>query len=216
MYNNSECAVIIDGQLTEWFTVDVEVKQGCLISPVLFNIFLESVMKELKEYTNNALVLNKDLSNDIRYADDTTLVACVFEKLQVFSGCLKAACQKWGMKINSFKRKILSPAIDDITIDGQDVEHVDEFLSLGSFVPEKRTEIIRRIGMASAAFGRMNKTVWNQRIISTNLKVFLYNAFIVPIATYASETWTLTAADLQKLSVFEMRCLRTYLILLSM
>ena len=118
MYNNTECAVVIEGQLTDWFTVQVGVRQGCLLSPVLFNIFLEFVMKDVTNI-NNTLLLNKDLSNEIRYADDTTLISCIFEKLNLMSESLDASCKKWGMKVNPSKCKILSPTDRDISMGDQ-------------------------------------------------------------------------------------------------
>ena len=212
MYNNTECAVIINGQLTDWFEVKVGVRQGCLLSPILFNIFLEFVMNELKDLTNNSLTLDNNLSNNIRYADDTTLISCIFDKLLLSSEALEEACKKWGMKINSAKCKIISPEDNKaITIDGDPVEHVDNFVFLGSNIPGSTTDIDRRIGMASSAFGRLRSTVWNQLSISHKLKVRLYNALILPIALYASETWTITSVDLRKLETFERRCLRAIL-----
>ena len=70
LYLDTKCAVVIDGQITNWFTVNVGVRQGCLLSPTLFNIFLEYVMKELKSI-QHTLELKSDMSLDIRYADDT-------------------------------------------------------------------------------------------------------------------------------------------------
>ena len=52
LYNEPECAVVIDGQLTEWFTVKIGLRERCLQSLTLFNIFLECVMKELKSLGN--------------------------------------------------------------------------------------------------------------------------------------------------------------------
>ena len=80
LYEETECAVTINGHITDWFTVGVGVRQGCLLSPTLFNIFLEFVMQEL-ESLQPSLKLDQDLSIDIRYADDTTLIAAMFEKL---------------------------------------------------------------------------------------------------------------------------------------
>ena len=210
LYSDTECAVVIDGQITDWFKVEIGLRQGCLLSPVLFNIFLEFVMKELK-YIERTLVYSKDISVDVRYADDTTLLAAVFEKLKLSTSQLEQACKKWGMKINGAKCKILSPLKDTIKIDNEEVEHVEEFVFLGSVVPDTTSDVKRRIALASAAFGRLISTVWNKRSISKAIKARLYKALILPIATYASETWTLKACDTRKLESFEMRCLRTIL-----
>ena len=78
LYNDTERAVVIDGQITEWFRVEIGLRQGCLLSPVLFNIFLEFVMKELKDI-DRKLCLKENISVDIRYADHTTLLAAVFK-----------------------------------------------------------------------------------------------------------------------------------------
>ena len=99
----------------------------------------------------------------------------------------------------------------EIVIDGQVVEHVPEFVYLGSLVPDSSADVRRRIALAATAFGRLRKSIWNRRSISLNLKIRLYKALILPIATYASETWTVKGGDAHKLEVFEMRCLRAIL-----
>ena len=102
LYLDTKCAVVIDGQITDWFSVNVGVRQGCLLSPTLFNIFLEYVMKELKSI-QCTLELKDDISLDIRYADDTTLISAIFTKLQLSTEEMETALKKWGMKINADK-----------------------------------------------------------------------------------------------------------------
>ena len=70
---------------------------------------------------------------------------------------------------------------------------------------------MRKIALAASAFGRLRKVIWDRHDISNHLKIRLYNALILPIATYASETWTLKSEDTRKLTVFEMKCLRSIL-----
>ena len=80
---NTECVVVIDRNITQWFSVKVGVRQGCLLSlTIMFNIFLDFVMDELKSVPTN-FHLSDRLSCDIRYADDTTLLALIFERLEL-------------------------------------------------------------------------------------------------------------------------------------
>ncbi len=61
MYDNTECAIQIDGKITEWFKVKIGVRQVCVLSPTLFNVFLEFVMDEVK-YLENDLRFDQSLS----------------------------------------------------------------------------------------------------------------------------------------------------------
>ena len=101
LYDQTECAVAIDGHITQWFNVTVGVRQGCLQSPILFNIFLEFVMSELQSL-QPTLKLDQNLSTDIRYADDTKLISAIFNKLGMSTNELEASCQKCGTKINKY------------------------------------------------------------------------------------------------------------------
>ncbi|KAI8489175.1 hypothetical protein Bbelb_331600 [Branchiostoma belcheri] len=176
MYKNTQCAVIINRQITSWFQ------------------------------------LHDNLSTEERYADDTTLIAAIFRKLQISTTELESACKKWGLKVNAAKCKVItSEETDNIMIEDTAVEKVPEFVFLGSVVPGTTSDIKRRIALAASAFGRLRKTVWNRRDISKNLKVRLFQALILPIATYACETWTLKKSDELLLLSFEMRCLRVIL-----
>ena len=183
LYKDTEYAVVIDGELTEWFKVEIGLRQGCLLSPVLFNIFLEYVMKELKD-VEKTLSYSDKMSLDIRYADDTTLLSAVFEKLNLSTLQVEQACKKWGMKINGAKCKILSPLEDQIQLANETVEHVKEFVFLGSVVPDTSSDVNRRIALVSTSFGSLIKTIWNKRSISKSIKSRLYKALILPIATY--------------------------------
>ena len=207
MYENTKCAVTIDKKLTGWFVVRVGVRQGCILSPTLFNIFLEFVMEELSSLHD--LHLERGLSTDIRYADDTTLISVMLERLKFSTHELEAACEKWGLKINASKCKVITPEPSpDIQVNNAAVEVVENFVFLGSVVPNSSDDVKRRIALASSCFGRLKKTVWSRKDVPNSIKLRLYNALIVPIAIYASETWTLKAEDSRKLTVFENDCLR--------
>ena len=83
-----------------------------------------------------------------------TLLALDFEKLQVAILELQQACLKWGMKINFDKCKVLTLSNDNIVIHGELLENVNNFIYLGSSVPDTTKDIERRIALALIAFGR--------------------------------------------------------------
>ena len=114
LYENSKCAVRIDGKLTEWFSVLVGVRQGCLLSPTLFNIFLEFVINEVESISNHFDMRAEEFSLSIKYADDSTLLTLDLDKLQVATLELQQSCLKWGMKINFDKCKVLTRSNDNI------------------------------------------------------------------------------------------------------
>ena len=210
MYQDTQCAIIVNGRLTEWFQVTIGVRQGCLLSPTLFNLFLEFLMKEIRCLQED-ITLNEDLCCDIRYADDTTLISATFELLQLSTMQLENACRKYGLKINGDKCKIMSQDANDITIDSKVVGKVTKFNFLGSTIPGTTSDVDKRLAMAYTSFGKLSKTVWSNRNFSIKLKLRLLYALIYPIATYACSTWTLTKKDTNKLRVFENNCLRKIL-----
>ena len=171
----TECAVLINSNLTEWFKVMIGVRQGYLLSPTLFNIFLEFVMAELKSLRDE-LHLDEQLSTDCRYADDTTLIAAIFEKLKLSTHELGKACSKWSMKINVKKCKVISPETDNITIEGNDIEKVESFTYLGSVVPGTESDVKRGIALASTAFGNLKENIFSRKDVPKKLKVCLYKA----------------------------------------
>jgi hypothetical protein len=146
--------------------------------------------------------------NNIRYADDTTLMEMVFEKLQLSTDELERACAKWGMKINPTKCKIMSEDTRDITLNQSPIAKVNNFVFLGSNVPS----VEESTRLAAWVFSRLWSTIiWTNHDITRPLKVRIYQSLILPIATYGAESWVLRKSDCQKLEVFEMRCLRTIL-----
>ena len=122
---------------------------------------------------------------------------------------MENACEKRGIKINAAKCKVIGESVGQITIDNNAVENVEKFVFLGSVVPNSSDDVKRRIALASSAFGKLKKKIWGNRDLSYHIKLRLYSSLIVPIAIYASETWTLKAEDTRRLLVFENDCLRT-------
>ncbi|PIK45503.1 hypothetical protein BSL78_17631 [Apostichopus japonicus] len=114
MYEKIKCSVMVNGKITKWFEVQVGVRQGCLLSPCLFNIYLEFVMKEIQNL-DLGLKMGNMCMNNIRYADDTTLIEMDLDSLQEATNKLQEACTRWGMKINPTKCKIISEDTKDVS-----------------------------------------------------------------------------------------------------
>ena len=147
MYDKTICSVVVEGYSTEWFEVMIGVRQGCLLSPTLFNVFLDFVMKEINCLSKD-ITFDDNLNVDLKYADDTTLISAIYELLQLSTSQLEAACKKFGMKVNADKSKIMSDNIRDISIDSVNLEKVDSFVLLGSLVPSTSEDVRRRIALA--------------------------------------------------------------------
>ena len=74
--------------------------------------------------------LDGNLNLDARYADDTTLIAAVFERLQLSTDQLQEACKKYGMKINTKKCKIISDSTTNLIIEVEEIKIKEEFKKL--------------------------------------------------------------------------------------
>ena len=149
--------------------------------------------------------------NNIRYADDTTLMDLFFDKLQISTNELEKACSNWGMKTNPTKCKVMTEDSRDITVNNSPVDKVSDFVFLGGNVPSVEADFKRCTRLAAWSFGRLMSNVWTNQDISRSLKIRIYRALILPIAIYGAESWTLRNTDTRRLESFEMRCLRTIL-----
>lgn len=97
------------------------------------------------------------MSTESRYADDTAFISAIFQKLKIFTNELAASCKNWGMKVNPEKSNIITGDADNMQIDGSIVEKVERFTFLDIVVSGSSSNIRRRIGFASSAFGRLKK-----------------------------------------------------------
>ena len=84
--------------------------------------------------------LDTDLSFDISYTDDTTVMPIMFEKLQLSTEELQAACRKWGMNINFSKCKVITSSEKPIVLEGEELETMGQFCFLGSIVASTERE----------------------------------------------------------------------------
>ena len=109
LYTNQEAAVRTQHGTTDWFQIGKEVHQGCILSPCLFNLYAEYIMQNarLDEVQAGIKISGRNINN-LRYADDTTLMAESEEELKSLLMKVKEESEKVGLKVNIQKSKIMA------------------------------------------------------------------------------------------------------------
>ena len=107
LYDNSNSAVILNNKTGDFFHTTVGVRQGCLLSPVLFNIFLEQIMQETLHNHKSAISVGGRIINNLRFADDIDLIAGTNSELQELTNRLSEASKDYGMEVSKKKSKTM-------------------------------------------------------------------------------------------------------------
>ena len=134
LYAGQESTVRTGHGTTDWFQIGKGVRQGCILSPYLFNLYAEYIMRnaELDKAQAGIKTVRRNINN-LRHADDTTLMAESKEELKSLLMKVKEESTKVGLKLNIQKIKIMaSGLITSWQIDGEIVERVTDFIYGGS------------------------------------------------------------------------------------
>ena len=129
LYAGQEATVRTGHGITDLFQIGKGVRQGCILSPCLFNFYAEYMRNTGLEETQAGIKIAGRNINNFRYADDTTLVAESEEELKSLLMKIKEESEKVGLKLNIQKTKITaSGPITSWEIDGETVETVSDFI----------------------------------------------------------------------------------------
>ena len=134
LFAGQEATVRTGHRTTDWFQIGKGVCQGCILSPCLFNLYAEYIIRNavLDEAQAGVKIAGRNINN-LRYADDTTLLAETEEELKSLFMKVKEESEKAGLKLNIEKTKIMaSGPITSWHIDGEAMEAVTDFILLGS------------------------------------------------------------------------------------
>ena len=123
-------ATVRTGHGIDWFQIGKGVHQRCILSPCLFNLYAEYIMRNVGlEETQAGIKIARRNINNLRYADDPTLMAEIEEELKSLCMKVKEESEKVGLKLNIQKTQIMaSGPITSWKIDGETVEPVSGFL----------------------------------------------------------------------------------------
>ena len=216
LYNKATSAVYLNGDIGDWFRTTVGVRQGCLLSPTLFNIFLERIMTDALEDHQGTVSIGGRTITNLRFADDIDGLAGKEEELASLVDRLDKTSAAFGIENSAEKTKLMTNNVNGISIDirinGEKLDEVDSFKYLGAVVTDQgsKPEVLSRIAQTTAALARL-KTIWSDKHISLSSKIRLMRSLVISVLLYACETWTLTADILKKLQATEMRCFRKLL-----
>ena len=134
LYAGQEATVRTGHGTTDWFQIGKEVRQCCILSPCLLNLYAEYITRNtgLEEVQAGIKIAERNINN-FRYADNTTLVAESEKELKSLLMKVKEESEKIGLKFNIQKTKIMaSGPITSWQIDGETMETVTDFFFLGS------------------------------------------------------------------------------------
>ena len=169
------------------------VGQGCILSLCLFNLYAEYIMRNagLEEAQAGIKTVSGRNINNLRYADDTTLMAESEEELKSLLMKVKEESEKAGLKLNIQKTKMMtSSPITSWQIDGETMETVRDFIFLGSKITadgDCSHEIKRRLLLARKAMPNLG-SILKSRDITLQTKVHIAKIIVFPVVMYGCES----------------------------
>ena len=217
LYENCSCQVIHKGKLTSPFAVNTGVRQGCMLSPMIFLIVIDWIMRKTTSGNNTGIqwTFAKKLE-DLDFADDVALLSHRLQHAQSKLNRLSEEARKVGLKINKGKTEVMrvnSEQDTPIQLDEEVLMDANSFIYLGSIVGKDGgtdDDIKSRINKARLAFNSL-RPVWNSRALSLKNKIRIFNTNVKSVLLYGSETWKVAKTTTNKLQTFVNRCLRRIL-----
>ena len=202
--------VRVKGECSEATEIGRGVRQGCLLSPLLFSVYVEAMMKEVMDGNENGVKVGGRIVGDVRFADDQGMVANTNDGLQKLMNVLNSTAKRYGMKINVKKTKVMvvSKSVRvraRIMLDGVEVEQVPRFKYLGAWMTEdgrSDLEVRTRMALAKEAFCKRRELL--TKGLSRETKKKMIKALVWSVALYGCETWTLKLEERRRIEALEM------------
>ena len=192
LYAGQEATVRTGHGTTDWFPIGKGVRQGCILSPCLLNLYAEYITRNtgLEEAQAGIKIAGRNINN-LRYADDTTLTAESEEELKSLLMKVKEESEKVGLKLNIQKTKIMaSGPITSRETDGETVETVSDFILGGSKITadgDCSHEIKRRLLLRRKVMTILDN-ILKSRHITLPTKVCLVKDMVFPVVMYGCES----------------------------
>ena len=197
LYAGQEATVRTGHGRTDWFQIGKGVYQGCILSPCLFNLYAEDIMRNagLEEAQAGIKIGGRNI-NTFRYADDTTLMAESEKELKSLLMKVKEESEKVVLKLNIQKVKIMaSGPITSWEIDGETVETVSDFIFGGSKITadgDYSHEMKRCLLLGRKVMTNLD-SIFKSRDMLTRVR--LVKAMVFPVVMYGCASWSVKKAE---------------------
>ena len=197
------------------FQVKKGVRQGCPLSPWLFNVFIDKIVSEARKRFQDSVRLSTGQVEVLLFANDLVVLAESEEALQNNLQVVNDELEVWVMRANWLKRKVMriarKPEECRIEVNGERVEQVEEMKYLGAMISGNGSmdgEVELRIGMAARMIGAIGSSVLGRKELTKGTKLRVVNAMVLPTLTYGCEAWTLQTRHRGRVEAMQMRVMR--------
>ena len=187
--------------ISEPLHINKGVRQGCGLSPVLFNIYINKITQEFKRVMKKGIQLNnRKLGNTILYADDHIFIATSEDELQTMAYHLNLMARKYKMTISSTKTKSMAMWRNHIqrvkiVINDNIIEQVTDFKYLGYRISEYKSDLEDKLQTNNKINGAIRRHFGKQMNKETKLRI--YNITAKAALKFGSEAWVLKKREEQ-------------------
>ena len=215
LYAGQEAIVRTGHGTTDWFQIGKGLRQGCILSRCLFNLYAEYIIRNAwLDEAQAGIKISRWNINNFRYADDTTLKAESEEELKGLLMKVKEESEKVGLKLNIQKTNIMaSGSITSWQIDEETMGTVRDFIFLDSKITADSDcshEIKRCLLLGRKAMTNLD-SILKSRDIALPAKVHLIKVMVFPVVMYGCENWSIKKAECWRIDAFELWCWRRLL-----
>ena len=208
LYHEQQAVIRWNNERTDSFKICKGVRQGCILSPHLFSVYTEKIMRDSNTEDFGINIGGRNISN-LRYADDTALCADNYQDICTLLNNINEEGKKKNMKLNAKKTKVMHigrGTYEDIDIDGETLERVLEFVYLGSCKTSDgdcKEDLNRRIARAKSKMIEL-ENIWKDKDLSIPLKIRIMKVLVWTTLSYGAEGWTLKAEERRRIMSTEM------------
>lgn len=215
LYEDTSIRLVVGNILTEDIPTNKGVRQGCSLSPTLFNIYMDDMFRTWKLNVDPGIYFKKTFLNSLLYADDKVIIQDSEDKMQMAVYKLHQIAADYGFKVSIEKTKTMAfkgkyPVRTKIVIEGKILEQVKHFKYLGCYVSyEKEIDLDEKLNRFRSICGTIHRNLKNKTRKETRVKFF--NTVAIPVLMYGNEIRVMSEKDKSRIQAAEMKFMRSTL-----